>query len=174
MKLFLFWFSSHPLAQNFPSKRTIPHGHGYYRSRSTESRSLDMIGKISLVMWLHFNQSYSKNLSMWDIKPTIIKLREEKHSNPVMSLQRSCKNYALQPSITFISAPWRRRILLWIKHTFNFCSLHSTWKTCLSQGFHTDKNTRRKTGTGKLCDCIIQTCCISYLYYIMLLLNQCF
>ena len=27
-----------------------------------------MIGKISLVMWLHFNQSYSKNLSMWDIR----------------------------------------------------------------------------------------------------------
>ena len=35
--------------------------------RSTESRSLDVIGKISLVMCLHFNQSYSKNLSMWDI-----------------------------------------------------------------------------------------------------------
>ena len=67
VKFFLFWFSSHPLAQNVPSKRTIPHGHGYYRSRSTESRSLDMIGKISLVMWLHLNQSYSNNLSMWDI-----------------------------------------------------------------------------------------------------------
>ena len=36
------------------------------------SRSLDMIGKISLVMWLDFNQSYSKNLSMWDIILNII------------------------------------------------------------------------------------------------------
>ena len=45
--------------------------HGYYRMGGHEistSRSLDMIGKISLVMWLHFNQSCSKNLSMWDIK----------------------------------------------------------------------------------------------------------
>ena len=30
-----------------------------------------MIGKISLVMCLHFNQSYSKNLSMWDIRAII-------------------------------------------------------------------------------------------------------
>ena len=36
-------------------------------------RSLDMIGKISLVMWLHFNQSYSNNLSMWDIMWDICK-----------------------------------------------------------------------------------------------------
>ena len=48
--------------------------HGYYRMGDhniSTSRSLEMIGKISLVMWLHFNQSYSKNLSMWDIISTI-------------------------------------------------------------------------------------------------------
>ena len=67
VKIFLFCFSSHPLAK-ISHQREL--SHGYYRMGDHEistSRSLDMIGKISLVMWLHFNQSYSKNLSMWDI-----------------------------------------------------------------------------------------------------------
>ena len=53
--------------------------HGYYLMGGHEistSRSLEMIGKISLVMWLHFNQSYSNNLSMWEIIYKYTKLWE--------------------------------------------------------------------------------------------------
>ena len=53
-----------------PPCKKLPIKKYYQKVLSPEistSRSLDMIGKISLVMWLHLNQSYSKNLSMWDI-----------------------------------------------------------------------------------------------------------
>ena len=62
VNLFLFCFSDH-----HTPKLKISHqkelSHGYYRMGGHEistSRSLDMIGKLSLVMWLHFNHSYSK------------------------------------------------------------------------------------------------------------------
>ena len=71
VNIVLFCFSSHPLAKNFHQKGL---SHGYYLMGGHEistSRSLEMIGKISLVMWLHFNQSYSNNLSMWEINKII-------------------------------------------------------------------------------------------------------
>ena len=67
VKIVLFCFSSHPLAKNVPSKSAIKKYYLMGGHEISRSRSLDMIGKISLVMWLHLNQSYSKNLSMWDI-----------------------------------------------------------------------------------------------------------
>ena len=71
-EIFLVLILITPPRLKISHQKGLSHGHGYYRSRSTESRSLDMIGEISLVMWLHFNQSYSKNLSMWDIINTIL------------------------------------------------------------------------------------------------------
>ena len=66
-EIFLILFLITPLAQNFPSKSTIKKYYLLGGHEFSTSRSLEMIGKISLVMWLHLNQSYSKNLSMWEI-----------------------------------------------------------------------------------------------------------
>ena len=76
VKIVLFCFSSHPLAKNFPSKSAIKKYYLMGDHKISRSRSLDMIGKISLVMWLHLNQSYSKNLSMWEINDYSVKVKQ--------------------------------------------------------------------------------------------------
>ena len=83
VKIFLFCFSSHPLFSHFkfPIKKNYPMGTIVWATTNiSTSRSLEMIGKISLVMWLHFNQSYSKNLSMWDIISTIFSVLVAAHN----------------------------------------------------------------------------------------------